>query len=217
MTTPRLAAMTVAGTLANLGIAVLGWAGLAGFLSHPARTALTIVLCTLAVAALSTEGNINLRAGRPQQPMGPGCVRRARNARRLSAGVARPQRGLDPRRRCTALDWRRSVRHRRRVAPPASLCVGPTVQRPRRDPTRPSPRHQRHLSRDTTPELSLAFDQFARLGTGISFGCRIAADGADGPAAAGANSRRRGATRFGVRHGLQRLSRPHHAADPGIY
>jgi hypothetical protein len=35
--TPRMACLTVVGTLVYLGLAVLGWGGLAAFFAHPAR------------------------------------------------------------------------------------------------------------------------------------------------------------------------------------
>ena len=49
------------GTAAYLGLAVLGWGGLAAFLSHPARVVLAIVTFVLAAAALFAGGN--LRSG----------------------------------------------------------------------------------------------------------------------------------------------------------
>jgi protein-S-isoprenylcysteine O-methyltransferase Ste14 len=59
MTTPGLAFMTIAGTLAYLGLAVLGWGGFAAFFSHPPLTALAIVLLALSAAALFTRGNLS--------------------------------------------------------------------------------------------------------------------------------------------------------------
>jgi protein-S-isoprenylcysteine O-methyltransferase Ste14 len=58
VTPPRLA-LTIIGTLAYLGLAVLGWGGLVPFFSHPALTVLTIVLFALSGAALLTEGNLS--------------------------------------------------------------------------------------------------------------------------------------------------------------
>ena len=40
MTTPRLMLITIIGTLAYLGLAILGWGGFAAFFADPARTAL---------------------------------------------------------------------------------------------------------------------------------------------------------------------------------
>jgi hypothetical protein len=51
--------MTVVGTLAYLGLAVLGRGGLAAFFSHPALIALTIVLFALSGAALFAHGNLS--------------------------------------------------------------------------------------------------------------------------------------------------------------
>jgi protein-S-isoprenylcysteine O-methyltransferase Ste14 len=57
--TPRLACLTIVGTLAYLGLAVLGWGGVAPFFSHPARIALTIILFVLASVALFSGGNLS--------------------------------------------------------------------------------------------------------------------------------------------------------------
>jgi protein-S-isoprenylcysteine O-methyltransferase Ste14 len=57
--TPRLAAFTVAGTVAYVGLAVLGWGGLAAFFSHPARMALTIAVFVMSGAALFSGGNLS--------------------------------------------------------------------------------------------------------------------------------------------------------------
>jgi protein-S-isoprenylcysteine O-methyltransferase Ste14 len=55
----RKALLTLVGTLAYLGLAVLGRGGFAAFFSHPALAALTVVLVALAVAALFTKGNLS--------------------------------------------------------------------------------------------------------------------------------------------------------------
>jgi protein-S-isoprenylcysteine O-methyltransferase Ste14 len=57
--TPRLAFATILGTLAYLGLAVLGWGGIAAFFSHPARIAVTIVTIALSGAALFSGGNLS--------------------------------------------------------------------------------------------------------------------------------------------------------------
>ncbi|MHA6830723.1 methyltransferase family protein [Ralstonia pseudosolanacearum] len=56
---PKLAAITVVSVLAFLGLAVLGWGGLAAFLAHPARMALVAVTAVLTAAALCSEGNLS--------------------------------------------------------------------------------------------------------------------------------------------------------------
>jgi protein-S-isoprenylcysteine O-methyltransferase Ste14 len=56
---PRLAFVTIAGTLAFFGLAVLGWGGFAAFFSDPARIALTIALFALSGAALFSGGNLS--------------------------------------------------------------------------------------------------------------------------------------------------------------
>jgi protein-S-isoprenylcysteine O-methyltransferase Ste14 len=57
--TPALAALTIVGTLAYLGLAVLGAGGLAAFFAHPVRIALTAVLFALTGAALFSGGNLS--------------------------------------------------------------------------------------------------------------------------------------------------------------
>ena len=57
--TPGLAALTIVGTLAYLGLAILGAGGLATFVSHPSRIALTIVVFALSGAALFSGGNLS--------------------------------------------------------------------------------------------------------------------------------------------------------------
>jgi protein-S-isoprenylcysteine O-methyltransferase Ste14 len=51
--------ITAAGTLAYLGLAILGWGGFAAFFSHPALIALAIVLFILARVALFSGGNLS--------------------------------------------------------------------------------------------------------------------------------------------------------------
>ena len=57
--TPGLAVVTIVGTLAYLGLAILGAGGLAVFFSYPSRTALTIILFALSGAALFSGGNLS--------------------------------------------------------------------------------------------------------------------------------------------------------------
>jgi protein-S-isoprenylcysteine O-methyltransferase Ste14 len=51
--------LIIAGTAAYLGLAILGWGGFAAFFSHPALTALAIVLFALSGAALFAGGNLS--------------------------------------------------------------------------------------------------------------------------------------------------------------
>lgn len=51
--------LIVIGTVAYLGIAVLGWGGFAAFFSHPALIALAIVFFALSGAALFAGGNLS--------------------------------------------------------------------------------------------------------------------------------------------------------------
>jgi protein-S-isoprenylcysteine O-methyltransferase Ste14 len=57
--TPRLAFVSVGGTLAFLGLAVLGWGGFAAFFSQPALTALAIATFLLSGVGLFSGGNLS--------------------------------------------------------------------------------------------------------------------------------------------------------------
>jgi protein-S-isoprenylcysteine O-methyltransferase Ste14 len=57
--TPRLAFVTMGGTLVFFGLAVLGRGGFAAFFSHPPLIALTITLFVLASVALFSRGNLS--------------------------------------------------------------------------------------------------------------------------------------------------------------
>jgi protein-S-isoprenylcysteine O-methyltransferase Ste14 len=57
--TPRVAFITMVGTLAYLGLAILGWGSFAAFFSHPALIALAIVGLVLTGVALFSGGNLS--------------------------------------------------------------------------------------------------------------------------------------------------------------
>ena len=57
--TPRFARITVVGTLAYLGLAILGWGGFAAFFSHPALVALAIAYFVLFGIALFSRSNLS--------------------------------------------------------------------------------------------------------------------------------------------------------------
>lgn len=59
MPTLKLAASSLAATLIYLGLAILGWGGVAAFFANPARVAATVVLFLLAGAALFSGGNLS--------------------------------------------------------------------------------------------------------------------------------------------------------------
>jgi protein-S-isoprenylcysteine O-methyltransferase Ste14 len=59
MAMPVRLALIVVGTVAYLGLAVLGWGGFTAFFSHPALIALTIVLCVLSGASVFAGGNLS--------------------------------------------------------------------------------------------------------------------------------------------------------------
>jgi protein-S-isoprenylcysteine O-methyltransferase Ste14 len=58
-TSPKLLIVGLLGTLAYLGLAILGWGGFAAFFAHPARIALAVVTFALVGAALFTSGNLS--------------------------------------------------------------------------------------------------------------------------------------------------------------
>ena len=49
----------ISGILAVLGLAALGWGGIAAFLAHPARLALVLIALALTAAAMFSEGNLS--------------------------------------------------------------------------------------------------------------------------------------------------------------
>jgi protein-S-isoprenylcysteine O-methyltransferase Ste14 len=59
MPSPKPTVATLAGTLAYLGLAVLGWGGFTPCFSHPARIALVVATLALSVAALFSSGNLS--------------------------------------------------------------------------------------------------------------------------------------------------------------
>jgi hypothetical protein len=56
---PRLALITIVGTLAYLGLAVLGWGGVVAFFSNPARTVVAIATMLMSFVALFSRGNLS--------------------------------------------------------------------------------------------------------------------------------------------------------------
>jgi hypothetical protein len=64
MTTPRLMLITITGTLADLGLAILGSGGFAVFFSHPSLIALAITLFALSGLAVFSGGNLSPRYAR---------------------------------------------------------------------------------------------------------------------------------------------------------
>lgn len=59
MPMPALMLTTLVGTLAYLGLAVLGWGGFSAFFSHPPLVALTLVLVVLSILAPFSGGNLS--------------------------------------------------------------------------------------------------------------------------------------------------------------
>ncbi|WP_166364898.1 methyltransferase family protein [Pseudomonas akapageensis] len=57
--TARLTLLSLAATLAYLGLAVLGWGGFAAFFAHPPFVVIVLATLAMAVLALFTEGNLS--------------------------------------------------------------------------------------------------------------------------------------------------------------
>lgn len=57
--TPGLVLLATAGTLAYLGLAILGWGGIAAFFANPARTVAAIVVVVLTGVAMFSGGNLS--------------------------------------------------------------------------------------------------------------------------------------------------------------
>jgi protein-S-isoprenylcysteine O-methyltransferase Ste14 len=57
--TPRLTFITMVGTVAYLGLAVLGWGGFAAFFSRPALIAVAIATLMMSGAAVFSSGNLS--------------------------------------------------------------------------------------------------------------------------------------------------------------
>ena len=58
-TTPRVAVLAVAGTVAYLGLAILGWGGVGAFFAHPALVAVAIATLVMTVVGLLTRANLS--------------------------------------------------------------------------------------------------------------------------------------------------------------
>src|SRR6266853_831831 len=59
MALPARLALVVVGTSAWFALAVLGWGSITAFFSHDPLTALAVVVCALAAAALFAGGNVS--------------------------------------------------------------------------------------------------------------------------------------------------------------
>ena len=58
-TTLRVALLAVVGTVAYIGLAILGWGGVSAFFAHPALTAVAIATAVMSVVSLFTRGNLS--------------------------------------------------------------------------------------------------------------------------------------------------------------
>lgn len=59
MTTPKVTLLSLAASLAYLGLAILGWGGFSAFFSHPALIALTAIFFVMVGIAPFTRGNLS--------------------------------------------------------------------------------------------------------------------------------------------------------------
>ena len=57
--TPRVAILAVAGTVAYVGLAILGWGGVAAFVAHPALVAVAVATVVMSVVSMFTRGNLS--------------------------------------------------------------------------------------------------------------------------------------------------------------
>src|SRR5438552_18207001 len=93
---PKLIVLTILGTLACLGLAILGRGGFAAFFSHPALIALTVVLFLLsALAPFSAGKSQPWRARGSRQPLGARGFRCDLAVAGVCAGLRRPNGTVD--------------------------------------------------------------------------------------------------------------------------
>lgn len=59
MSTPGLVLFAIAGMLVNLGLAILGWGGIAAYFANPARSAAALIVVVLTLVALFSGGNLS--------------------------------------------------------------------------------------------------------------------------------------------------------------
>ncbi len=57
--TPKVAILAVAGTVAYVGLAILGWGGVAAFVAHPALVAVAVATVVMSVVSMFTRGNLS--------------------------------------------------------------------------------------------------------------------------------------------------------------
>ena len=62
--TPKVAILAVAGTVAYVGLAILGWGGVAAFVAHPALVAVAVATVVMSVVSMFTRGNLRFTGER---------------------------------------------------------------------------------------------------------------------------------------------------------
>jgi hypothetical protein len=172
MTTLRLAMITIVGTLAYLGLAVLGWGGFAAFFSHSALIALTIVLFALSGVAIFSGGNLSRGIHEDR------ANRWVIVAFGLIGLLANYLPAYTDRKGLWILDgdtirWLGVILFAAGCAADlAGLCTRSSVSRVGGHPARPQVGHERRLRRHPSPELPGAAHQLAGVGARISVDCR---------------------------------------------
>ena len=207
--TVRLIAIAVS-LAAYLGLAVLGAGGFAAFFSKPALIGLTAVLAALGLASFFAGGNLSPgeREDRSNRWVIPvfGLVGLA--LAYLPAYTDRIDFWIID---GDATRWTGvalfAVGGALRLWP--VFVLGDRFSGLGGDPARPSARHHRHLQHHPPPELSGAFHQLARLGTGIQIRRWRFDSRASHRADHRANKRRGGVAANAVWRRIRRLSRPH--------
>jgi hypothetical protein len=211
--TPKLAFVTTIGTVAYVGLAVLGWGGFAEFFSHPARIALAVAVFLMAGVALFSGGNLS--PGEREDRANRWVLIAFGLIGLLSAYLPAYTDRNDPRRGRRSLAWRGPLLRGRRAADLAGFCARPPVQRTGRHTARTYAGHRWCLSCDSSSQLSGLAGQLAGVGLCFSFGSRRAALGAACSSASCAHTCRGGAAARAVRRRVRGLLQPHLAANSG--
>ncbi len=213
MPTVRLT-LIVVGTAAYLGLAVLGWGGLAAFFSHPALIALAVVLSVMAGAALFAGGNLSPGA---REDRGNRWVIVAFALIGLLDGYLP---AYTDRKEFWVIDgdtirWVGVVLFATggalRIWP--VFVLGHRFSGAGRHPARAHAGHQRCLWRHPSPQLSGVARQLAGVGPSLSFGGRRAAHGAPDPAAPRAHPCGREAAAHAVWRRVRCVLRPDITVD----
>jgi len=200
MATPTLVLITVIGTLLYLGLAVLGWGGLAAFFSHPALIALAIAVLVMSGVALFSSGNLS--SGEREDRSNRWVIAVFAVIGLLMAYLP----AYTDRKDFWTLDgdairWLGvvlfTIGGALRIYP--VFVLGRRFQRVGRHPARTCAGHVRSLWRHPPSQLPRVAHQLLGLGLGLSLGSGRAAHGAHRPAAPRTDTCGRGAAALAVR------------------